>query len=300
MSDDTDLDRLERLNRLRETGALTAEEFDAKKREILFAVKEPPAAVPRWLTWAFGIVALAALVGAAALWSRSSGTAASSSQGSALVAAAPAPEIELEPAQTAEVSAPSAAELLAFATSESIIGMTPAFLEQKLGIPKEKRPTSLVYDVGGCTITYWSEDDEVTTFFFDVARSCRVNVRGTRVGPDTTFGDILRRSDWGALTATCLANCGNAADPTIDLRYRATRLNNDIGISFSSDYDQSSDALSLWEKAVRQQRGLDEYAPTDDSDAFNCAIDPPENVERLATRLKVETVWVVQGEFGGC
>jgi hypothetical protein len=214
------------------------------------------------------------------------------------VNAKPATSIEPEPTPTA--TPPSPAELLAFATSENVIGMTPAFLEQKLGTPKEKRPTSLVYELAGCTITYWSDDDEVTTFFLDVTRSCRVVVRGTRVGPSTTFGEIARQAGGGVLTASCLANCGNAADPNIDLRFPAARVYNNIGVSFSSDYDQTSDVLELWEQAVRKERGLDEYGPTDDSDAFNCAIDPPANVKRLADRLKVRTVWVYSGEAGGC
>lgn len=298
MKDDTDLDRLECLSRLRESGALTDEEFEAKKQEILSAGQVLKISVPRWVLWALGAAGLASVAAVIGLWAGSSVTETVTGAGAAVVTARPTGSMqpELKPTPTP----PSPAELLAFATSESVIGMTPTFLEQKLGTPKEKRPNSLVYELAGCTITYWSDDDEVTTFFFDVTRSCRVAVRGTRIGPDTTFGEIARQAGGGILTASCLANCGNAADPTIDLRYPAIRAYNNVGVSFSSDYDQASDALGLWEKAVRKQRGLDEFAPTDDSDAFNCAIDPPQDVKRLANRLKVRTVWVHSGDDGGC
>lgn len=298
MKDDTDLDRLERLSRLRESGALTDEEFEAKKREILSAGQEAKTSLSRWVLWALGAVGLASLAAVIGLWAGSSATQTVTGADAAALTAKPAASMEPEPTPT--LTPPSPAELLTFATSENVIGMTPAFLEQKLGTPKEKRPTSVVYELAGCTITYWSDDDEVTTFFFDVTRSCRVNVRGTRIGPDTTFGEIARQAGGGILTASCLANCGNAADPNIDLRFPATRVYNNIGVSFSSDYDQTSDVLDLWEQAVRKQRGLDEFGPTDDSDTFNCAIDPPQNVKRLAKRLKVGTVWVHSGEDGGC
>lgn len=298
MRDDTDLDRLERLSRLRESGALTDEEFETKKHEILSASQEPKTSLPRWVLWAFGAAGLASLAAVIGLWAGSSATETVSGADAAAVTAKPMASIE--PESTPTPAPPSPAELLAFATSENAIGMTPAFLEQKLGTPKEKRPTSVVYEIAGCTITYWSDDDEVTTFFFDVTRSCRVMVRGTRIGPDTTFGEIARKARGGILTASCLANCGNAADPTIDLRYPAIRAYNNVGVSFSSDYDQASDTLDLWDKAVRKQRGLDEFGPTDDSDAFNCAIDPPQSVRRLADRLKVRTVWVQNGEDRGC
>ena len=298
MKDDTDLDRLERLSRLRESGALTDEEFEAKKQEILSAGQVPKTSVPRWVLWALGAAGLASLAAVIGLWAGSSATETMTGAGAANVTARPTAAMEPEPTPTP--TPPSPAELLAFATSESVIGMTPTFLEQKLGTPKEKRPNSLVYELAGCTITYWSDDDEVTTFFFDVTPSCRVAVRGTRIGPDTTFGEVARKAGGGILIASCLANCGNAADPTIDLRFPATRVYNNVGVSFSSDYYQASDALSLWEKAVRKQRGLDEFGPTDDSDAFNCAIDPPQDVKRLANRMKVRTVWVHSGDDGGC
>lgn len=300
MSDDTELDRLERLNHLRESGALTNEEFEAKKRDILSAGQKQHTALPRWVLGAIGVVALTAVAGVSAFWIRSTGNDSAAFEEAAVAHGVPEAPIGPQPTPIAGASAPSESELLAFATSESVIGMTPTFLEQKLGMPKEKRPTSLVYDIGRCIITYWFDNGEVTTFFFDVTRSCRVMVRGTRVGPNTTFGDISNQRDGGALTARCLSSCGNAADPTIDLRYRAARVNNDIGVNFSSDYDQSSEALLLWEQAVRQQQGLGEFAPTYGSDAFSCAIDPPENVKRLATRLQVRTVWVFRGEAGPC
>lgn len=300
MSDDNDLDRLERLNRLREAGALTPEEYDTKKREILSAGSEAQRKLPRWLSWSFGIAALAVVVVAIVLWSRSSDPASVPREDASVVAAAPSTPLELQSEASNEASPPSAAELLAFATSENVIGMSPEFLEQRLGTPKDKRPGALVYDIGGCTINYWSEDAQVTSLFFDVTKSCRVKIRGRTIGPNTLFGEILRQGDGGAITATCLADCGNAADPTIDLRYVASRATNDVGINFSSDNVQSGDALELWEQEVRREQGLGEFDPTYDSEGFNCATRPSGNVRQLATRLTVRKVWIVKGDFSGC
>ena len=131
MSDDNELDRLERLNRLREAGALTTEEFDTKKREILSSGFEAQRKLPRWLSWAFGIAALAVAMVAVVLWSRSSDPTFAPNNDAAVVAAAPSTSLGVQSVLSVEATAPSAAELLAFATSENVIGMSPEFLEQR-------------------------------------------------------------------------------------------------------------------------------------------------------------------------
>lgn len=300
MSEDADLNRLERLNRLREAGALTEEEFDAKKREILSPDPESEQKRPKRMVWAFGVAVLAMALSAAIYWAGHSTPAPENNGDAEDAVGAPAVVLATPSKPLADESVPSAAETLKFATSENVIGMSPAFLEQRLGTPKDKRPDTLVYDVGGCTINFWSENGRITTVFFDISRSCQVKIRGRIIGPDTTFGKILRPGDGGAITASCLADCGNAADPTIDLQYNASRATNDVGVSFSSDYDQASNALQLWESSVRRQLGLGEFDPTDGSDAFHCATSPPSDARQLAMTLKVRTIWIVNGEFGGC
>ncbi|GGB51557.1 SHOCT domain-containing protein [Blastomonas aquatica] len=300
MSEDTDLDRLERLNRLREAGALTGEEFDAKKREILSSGSESGQSRPTRLVWAIGVAVLAMAL-AAVIYLAGNSTPASEYSGDAVVATV-APSIAVaDPSEpSTKESVPSAGEMLAFATSDNVIGMSPAFLEQRLGTPKDKRPGTLVYDIGGCTINFWSEGDRITTLFFNVSRSCQVTIMGRKISPKTTFGQISTPGDSGAITATCLADCGNAADPTIDLRFGASRATNDVGISFSTDSVQSSDALELWEKEVRHELGLGEFDPTYDTGRFNCATRPSRAVKQLADKLTVRRVLIVRGEFGGC
>lgn len=300
MKDDTDLDRLERLNRLREAGALTDEEFDTKKREILSVGPESEQRRPKRLVWAFGFAAVATAL-AVAIYLAGHSTPAPVNKGNAVAMAdAPAVAVAAPSEPSAEETVSSAAELLAFATSENVIGMSPAFLEQRLGTPKDKRTGTLVYDVGGCTINFWSEGDRITTLFFNVSQSCQVTVMDRKIGPRTTFGQISTPGNAGAITATCLADCGNAADPTIDLRFGASRATNDVGISFSTDSVQSSDALERWEQDLRLELGLGEFDPTYETGRFNCATRPSPAVKQLTDKLTVRRVWIVQGEFGGC
>jgi|LauGreSuBDMM15SN_2_FD.fasta_scaffold14421_2 uncharacterized protein YgiM (DUF1202 family) len=189
---------------------------------------------------------------------------------------------------------------LSFATSDAVIGVNPAYLEQKLGVPREKSKGSSVFEVGGCTINYRYDDNGVTGFYLDITRSCQPTIRGRKVSPNTTFGSLLAMEKWGKYLASCLYSCGNAADPVIDLSYPGSRSTGFISISYSTDYDQSSVAMGVWEQSLRRSLGLGEFDTPEDTEAFSCVQNPPANVRKLLPRMTVKSVWVTNDDGPSC
>ncbi|MBP6421562.1 MAG: SHOCT domain-containing protein [Propionivibrio sp.] len=295
----TDLDRLERLNKLREAGALSSEEFEQEKQKLLGLQTPSQGKKTQWWPWAAGVAVLLVVVGTTVF---SSGKIEPNAPviTPRELSVRPTPLASDIPQTVAATAEETENATLAFATSEQIIGLNPAYLEKKLGVPKEKSDFSLVYEIGGCTIDYWTKDNKVTSFHFDVTRSCQVTMRGMKIGPATTFGQILAQHKEGRFYASCLTSCGNAADPVIDLKYSAARVTNFVGIRYSTSYDQASAALEMWDKQLRKDQGIGEYDTPEDLDSYMCAPNPPEDARRLIPRMKVRTVWVNNGDREVC
>ena len=302
MSDDS-LSQLERLNRLREAGALSDSEFEDQKQAILACSSRSGSLRPSLLIGA-GVVAVIGAIILVLFWTRGGGgsgdrSAVASpvdpSQGGLAVLDAPTQSPTPEATPTA-----SAGDQLSIATSDQVIGTNPAYLEQRLGVPREKGAGYLVFELGGCTISYSASGNRITGFTVDVGPSCSPTIRGNRIGPRTTFGEILSRDNWGQFTADCLYGCGNAADPVIDLSYRGSRATNFISIRYSTSYDQASDALSLWEQGVRRELGMSEFESPLDYEPFNCVSNPPADARRLMPRMRVRSISVTGDEVGPC
>ncbi|WP_057884210.1 SHOCT domain-containing protein [Tsuneonella troitsensis] len=302
MSDDK-LNQLERLNRLREAGALSDSEFEDQKQAILVG-KSRTGSRRLSVLIGLGIVAAIGAIMLVFFW-----TQGGSNSGDPRAVASPdAPSqgelaVQVAPSQSPTPEATtsvSAGDRLTFATSDQVIGTNPAYLEQRLGIPRERSAGYLVFELGGCTISYSATGSRVTGFTVDVGPSCSPTIRGNRIGPRTTFGEILNRDNWGQFIADCLYGCGNAADPVIALSYRGSRATNFISIRYSTSYDQASDALSLWEQGVRREAGLSEYESPLDYEPFNCASNPPEDARRLMPRMRVRSISVTGDEVGPC
>ncbi|WP_181815811.1 hypothetical protein [Alteripontixanthobacter maritimus] len=108
----------------------------------------------------------------------------------------------------------------------------------------------MAFELGSCTVYYWSAGSRITGFTVDVGPSCSPTIRGTRIGPRTTFGKILNRDNLGQFTADCIYSCGNAADPVVGLTYRASHATGFISVQYSTSADQSDEAIELWEREV--------------------------------------------------
>lgn len=306
MSGGSELDQLERLNRLREAGALTQEEFEQRKALILNPAR-PSASRSALPVVAVAVLFLAAIASIAFFGFNGPDKQATTAEPVTPAAPVnPSPEpipAVPRPTQSATAIALSGEDLLRFATSNEVIGLNPAYLDRRLGVPRESGNGHRVFDVGGCRITYSARSNSVDGFFLDVSPSCQPTIDGRKIGARTTFDSILRSKPGGEYFASCLYMCGNAADPTIDLVYGASRATGFISVSYLAEYGQVADAMTLWEQAIRRQRGLGQHDWPEDSSVFNCVRRPPDNVSRALGRARVTMVFVnfaPDGGDGGC
>lgn len=303
-----DLEQLERLVRLRDAGGLTEAEFEAEKLKLLTVKQAEAVSSARPGAWIVGGVLVIVLLGAAYLWNGNrragspetvaleakAGIASTTSDGTAALGPTAGNGKLITPAVSQDQSA------LDFATSMEVIGLNPAYVEKRLGVPREKGETYLVFEVGGCRISYDIEKGRIRVFRVDIGNACRPKIDGVQVGPGATFGNILGRETGGELTADCLWGCGNAADPTIALVYGGSRANQWIAVDYSTDYEQASNPLSAWEEDVRKRLGISYENDFDVAYEVNhCVRNPPASLRPSLLRLKVRSVRVYFDESTG-
>jgi len=182
---------------------------------------------------------------------------------------------------------------LDFATSNEAIGSNPDWVEQRLGIPKIKSANRLVFEINGCEITYLVEGSSILTMIVDVNETCHPNIQGSKITHETTFGSLDQPNNGsGDYIAWCLTYCGNAADPDIKLYYPGYRANGFISISYYTNWAQSDDAITMWERSVRRREGLNEFEYPTDYEVFRCVSNPPAEISRLLSEMTVTRVWV--------
>lgn len=189
-----------------------------------------------------------------------------------------------------DVVTDSSSELLTFATSREVIGMNPAYLEQRLGVPKIAQGAYRVFEVGGCEINYFTGPEGITSFSLDINDQCHPTIDNMRIGENTTFGEIDNNLRGGIFYAYCLYLCGNAADPVLSLVFPGYRANGDIEVQYSSNYQQSASAMELWEKNIRREEGLSAFESPSDYRIFFCQTNPSSQVKQLMQRMSVRTV----------
>lgn len=278
------IDNLERLNRLRESGALTKEEFEHEKIKLISGKNHILKTNISKFSTILLILILSVIALAIFIWSKKGKEveiATKEAVAAGNVIDGPTLEATVEKVNPAP---------LAFATSAEVLSLNPDYLEQRLGVPKEKNASFMVFEVGGCTILYGINKGSVTGFDVDVSKDCQPTIHGIKVTPQTTYGQILSRETGGVYRASCLTDCGNAADPVVYLTYAGSRATGFIDVNYSTDYDQISSALDLWEQEVRKQLGLDEFESPDDYEAFQNVANPPVDVISLLSKARVRSV----------
>jgi hypothetical protein len=339
------IENLERLNRLRESGALTEEEFYQEKLKLISGKSHDAQKQTFKIALLLGTIVVGVAALAAFLWqNQGKGDEILKPETAAIGPSKGTPSLEMPAKKEDEILKPETAAigtpkgipsietpvtkedkilkpetaaiglpkvtpslrapatndvstlkkaetaLLMFATSTEVLGLNLGFLERRLGVPKEKRAGNIVFEVGGCTISYEIDESSVSSLDVNVSQNCQPTIQGMKVTPQTTYGQVFNRQGGGAYLASCLTGCGNAADPTIDLTYASSRATEFISVNYATDYNQVSRALDLWENAVRRQRGLGEFDTPDDYEAFSDVSNPPLEVIPLLRKLRVKSV----------
>lgn len=287
-----DLDKLEQLDRLRQSGALTEDEFQIQKARLVGGSGAEPArrfGRPYVLAGVVGLLLVVIVAAIARDWTGSKPSVADPVEAGAAVNQTPEVPAAAEPKPSIET-----ASLFGWAASEKVLGVTPEYLRSRLGVPKFQERGAMTFDVEGCEVEYQVVNAKVTTYSAAVTSRCQPVVLGVRLTPRTKFSAM---DGEGELIADCLYSCGNAADPTIDLFYRPVHLRAFIGYRINGKYgDATQKALEDWEKAVRTANSIPEFEYVDD--VFSCVSNPPPSVAATARNITVS--WVSVGDVSGC
>lgn len=288
------LDRLERLAKLRATGALSEAEFAAAKAQLLAGQapsgRAAPVAVapeapgrPVW-PWLVGAAVLVLLVlGIGLLIGRDVGGAAAGNFTEARVENdSVANEAAVsEPVPTPTPSAPVAD--YAAATDRALIGISAEDLERRLGPAASKAGGRWSYEIGGCAVTYAVRHDTVAAVTLPIGPGCHPIVNGVAVTERTTLGAFD-----GEYRADCVAQCG-ATPQNLTLVTR--------GAVFAA-----ADApLDGWAAAIGGDAGdgADSDGGGDDPGRFRCVADPPLEVAAQLGEARVSSV-TIGHDGGGC
>lgn len=284
-------DQLEQLNRLRESGALTDAEFDIEKAKLIADRPSNISVTPKYAAF-IGIAVIALIVAAVATTAFWSGPARDLEMVESADAVGDNDHVEMLMADAAsDFETPSSGSpTFEWAFSDQVIGLNPAYLEGLLGPAKEKTPSSWTFEVQGCDIWYSIANSAVENATTSIRANCQPVVQDRRITPSTTFGDIGLGSH--IVRASCIYNCGNAADPTIDLFRGGFRANNNIDVVYRGNYgDGQASAMDGWRQSIRRARGLEpDGYDGDDYEWYQCVASPPAAV---AAMLRSENISMV-------
>lgn len=293
----TDFDKLERLVRLRNSGGLTVEEFQAEKAKLL-ATKplntigdSPPKARTPWIIGGGIAAALVMLVVAFVALQRPSVTGPDNEIAENTFAPARDGIVLASASNAAVIATATPAEgSYAWATSIFRIGENPAYIEKVLGPPKQKNQNLLFYSIQGCVVNYLTKDFEVTGIRISIDDDCTPEVKNRLITPQTTFGSIY--TDFGFLQTSCLMLCGNKADPTIEYVVPGPHSDNFIGVSYSTYEDEDDDeGGAIWADEIVKAKGVANVFEVPHG-GFYCPPEPSLAVTNAMKNAKVLSVTI--------
>lgn len=278
-----DLGKLEQLNRLRESGALTQDEFDREKAAILATGEVKALNNGLKIAIAAAIIAVVMLITILVGQNVSAPSTQAEHQEAlepltSLVNVQKAEPVENASAPAIPVAAQTPSATLDWAFSEQVIGLNPTYVEGKLGPAKSKGGGTWEFDIRGCAVSYTVANSEITSASTFVKAGCQPKVMGTTITPRTTFSQL--KGSYDIIRSSCIESCGNAADPTIELYKPGFHANNFIEVVYSSRYgDGQQNAMDLWVKAIRaaHRKGPNEF-DSGDYEWFQCVSNPDASV----------------------
>lgn len=284
----TDLDNLERLVRLRDNGGLTEEEFLAEKVKLL-AVAPPSETksenTPSWVLFGgASAIALAMIVAVVAMLQRQSPLEPQNSALTNVVVPADDQASAGAAAHTVENSPPASLKEGSYAWATSIfrVGENPAYIEKVLGPAQQKDSASLFYNMKDCPVQYMTKNGKVIGIHIAVLNNCRPEINGRVITPQMKFDSVY--SERGFLQTSCLMDCGNKADPTVEYVVPGPHSDNFIGVRYST-YD-GDEGITIWGSEIAKAKGV-----ASDSDVpfggFYC---PPKPSQAVVNAMKNATI----------
>ena len=167
--------------------------------------------------------------------------------------------------------APAPAAAVSDVFNGSMLGVTQRYFESVAGIPRESFGNDKVFVVKNCRVTATIKNDKVSALNLVIANGCEADLRSF-IGDDAppagqpitpgAFGSGLR------YTASCLARCGNAVDPSAYALWQAPRSSGgmEVLLEIVLASGKASSAAHGWREHMNKSAGEDYVLQTQ----FNC------------------------------
>ncbi|WMD22801.1 hypothetical protein RAS12_10635 [Achromobacter seleniivolatilans] len=152
-----------------------------------------------------------------------------------------------------------------------MLGTNQRYFESIAGVPRDSFRNDHTFVVQNCQITATIGDGKVTALRLDLGQGCEANLQSF-IGEDAPKpGQTITPGVFGSgqrYTASCLAECGNAADPSAYALWQAPRSAGGMEVLMEMVLagDKAMTAADEWEKQIKQAAGMDYVLAT----KFNC------------------------------
>jgi hypothetical protein len=181
-----------------------------------------------------------------------------------------------------------------------MIGATVQFFEKTAGPAWKKHRYSRemrTYKIKGCVVTASIEQGDIRALKAELTDNCSVDLKSfvnrteapPRVSSKSTQGAI---SQWlgngGKFMASCLAMCGNAADPSVYWHYEGPRADQNLEVLTEIRLvgDRAVDASFKWRDIMESARGDDYVMDT----KFNCDAAYDEVAEKVFRGVSISSI----------
>jgi hypothetical protein len=289
------LSELERLAHLRESGALTEEEFVREKARLL--ERPPQQKAPMYLGVTVVVVLIAGLAALAMLPSRPK-----QPTNGLTPSAATTPSTLQTPTASPPPEAMAQVSKLQQLFRRDMLGAQPQYLEASTGPARNVEGDARTYLVDGCEVTVHAEGRAIKSIGLPhISSKCNVSLRDFGLDAMTnkiTFGmvEAIGISEDTQYAADCISFCGNAYDPFVYAHVTTPHVNDFVEFRPGANIEKEPmlSASSKWSDAMTAARGEDYVNQTQ----FNCDRTFNAMASHLFRNIKIDSIEV--GSFPRC
>lgn len=247
------LDELERLSRLRASGALSQKEFEAAKENLLQNRSFTPAIIA-------AAAAVLILATGGGFWMLSRQTEVpEQSVTTELVAETVTPEVPVEqiPDVTQSPTATTSSKIDQL-LDPTLLGGNLQFFEAISGPAKQIHGELRLYELGSCLVSLTVSNQRILSISTSISRECNPGSLGHRLN-GMTLSQAAAAFGQGTFDADCLRGCGNAFDPGYTLAIEGYRANGFTSYLFTAQSVSEADwrRIDAWETKMVAAEGED-------------------------------------------
>jgi hypothetical protein len=168
----------------------------------------------------------------------------------------------------------------------SIIGGNITYFDSIAGPPTHIYGTSRHYSIDGCEVMIDVSAGAISRLTYNLSSQCNPSGFGHRFG-GMTLSQAEALFSGARYAPGCLTMCGNAADPTYDLVVAGSRSNGFVDYTFSS-LAEEYDALDAWRERMIAEHGEDYVI----NESYRCDPKEARSAREATKNFKIVTVTV--------